>query len=380
MKKWIYVLLLFVFLCSVYLFWSGKDRVHSTESFYPRYVIENLESYGENKGNGNVLALSPYLHTYDFSSQDAFYNMLNYYISLAQRKKLIKDSTILVLPEYIGTWLVVAEEKKAVYSDTSINTAMRTMIFSNLGKFGRAYAQSSSTDKTTEAIFKMKAEKMLHIYQTCFSKLAKTNKITIAAGSIVLPEPSVTNGKIVLKKSGKLYNISAVFGPDGNVQQPLTKKIFPIEAEKSFTASENRKEIPVYKSNAGNFAILICADAWYPSRYEVLKNKEIDILLVPSFVSGNNSWTKKWEGYSGAPAPKDIDTTDVGYLTEREAWLKYAMTNRISSAKIKTGVNVFLRGEFWNIGSDGHTLIWNNKAIESKKTRDKAGSLINVWL
>lgn len=79
--------------------------------------------------------------------------------------------------------------------------------------------------------------------------------------------------------------------------------------------------------------------------------------------------------------PTDIDKTDIGKITEYEAWKKYSMLGRIQEAGIKTGVNVFLRGELWNLGTDGHTLIWcNNKVQELAAPNDKTGSLINVWL
>lgn len=382
MKKLLYLLVPLLLLCAVYFFWSENDRVINTENIFPRYVIGNTEQFGKNNGKGNIIALSPYLHTTDFSSQAAFFNMMHYYFSFAQRKKLLNDSTIIVLPEYIGTWLVTANEKSSIYVDTSLEDAMQTVVLSNIINFGKSYITSASKDKTKEAIFKMKADKMLDIYQTTFSKLAKEFQVIIVAGSIVLPDPAVKDGKIEIDKSGKLYNISAVFDVSGKVLAPLTKKIYPIAEEKTFTCcADKNAEIPVYKTAPGNLTVLICADAWYPQNYNSLKNKNVNILAVPSFVSGNDSWLKRWKGYNGAVTPTDVDKTDIGNITEYEAWKKYAMLGRIKEAAIKTGVNVFLRGELWNLGTDGHTLIWcNNTAQEPAAPNDKTGSLINVWL
>ena len=359
-------------------FWTTLDRIKTTESIYPRYVIENVQEFGKNTGHGNVIALSPYLHTCDFSSGDAFYNMLHYYFSLAKRKKMFLDSTIIILPEYIGTWLVAANEKKSIFSDTAVEDAMQTIMFSNPVKFCRAYFQSNSKDKTKEAIFRMKSKKMLEVYQTTFSALSKEFKMTIVAGSIVLPDPTVKNGKIELNPTGKLYNVSAVFDVSGKVLSPLTKKIFLIEEEKTFTSRALQNTIPVYKTTAGNLAVLICADAWYPQNYRLLKNGKAEIIAVPSFVTGKNAFEQKWQGYNGAPTPSDVDKEDVGKLNEREAWMKYAMAR---SVNMKTTVSTFLRGDLWNLSSDGHTLIrMNNLMIETKDIQHKTGSLINVWL
>lgn len=382
MKKGFYTAtVVLILVISGYAFWSNYDNATDTEGIFPRYVIGDMEEFGKNSGKGNIIALSPYLHTYDFSSQEAFYNMLHYYFSFAKRRNLLNDSTIVVLPEYLGTWLVVANEKRSIYADTSLQDGMKKLVFSNIIKFGRAYLNATAIDKTKEAIFNMKAQKMSEIYQNAFSRLAKEYHVTIVAGSIVLPDPSVENGKLVINKSGKLYNVSAVFDVNGNILSPLTKKIFPITEELSFTCAANKKELPIYKTASGNLAVLVCADAWYPENYQLLTEKQVDVLAVPSFVSGKNTWQTIWKGYNGAPAPADINKSDINKITEQDAWLKYAMTGRIKSTAIKTGVNVFLRGDLWNLGSDGHTLIWNNKTpVLSKNTENKTGSLINVWL
>lgn len=371
-----------------YNFWANSSRTTSAKCIYPRYVIGEVENIGTNAGKGNIIALSPYLRSYNFSSEDAFYNMHRYYFSILKQKKLLNDSSIIILPEYIGTWLVVANEKKAVWQDTSLEHAMKLLVFSNLASFGMAYLNSSAEDKTKEAIFKMKADKMLDIYQSTFSKLAKEFKVAIVAGSIVLPNPTVKNGNIEIDNSGKLYNISAVFDHNGKVFSRLTKKIFLINDEKPFTSAA-KNEIPVYKTNAGNLAVLICADSWYPENYTQLKNKQVDILAVPSFVSQNNSWNNKWKGYNGASAPSDVDTSDINNIIEHDAWIKYAMVGRSMKTDIKTSVNVFLRGDLWNLGSDGNTLVLTSKYskpinmpsfFEGNNKLEKTGSIINIWL
>jgi hypothetical protein len=115
-----------ILVISGYAFWSNYDNATDTEGIFPRYVIGDMEEFGKNSGKGNIIALSPYLHTYDFSSQEAFYNMLHYYFSFAKRRNLLNDSTIVVLPEYLGTWLVVANEKRSIYADTSLQDGMKT--------------------------------------------------------------------------------------------------------------------------------------------------------------------------------------------------------------------------------------------------------------
>lgn len=381
MKKRYLLLCVLAFLWVAYLTIASSGRVKTTENIYPRYVIGHVKSYGMRTGHGNIIALSPYLHTYDFSTRESFRGMLHYYLSFARQQGLLNDSTIVVLPEYIGTWLVAANEKKSVYKDTSIHDAMQTMVLSNLFKFGYAYLTADAKDKQAAAVFRMKSTAMRDIYQDAFASVAKEFNVTLVAGSIVLPEPTAADGQIKIKRNGRLYNATAVFGPDGRVLSPLTLKEFPIQEEQAFTAAAALQKWPVYTTPAGRLAVAICADAWYPEVYRKLGQQQIDLLAVPSFVGGDSAWTKRWNGYNGAPTPTDVANADIGTLTEREAWLKYGMTGRISGTNIPVGVNVFLRGDLWKMGSDGHTLLWHQAQPQETITPASAtGSLVNIWL
>lgn len=382
MKKLVYGLLAVIIIAIVsYTIWSKQDRITAIGEIYPRYVLSDVESYGTDNGRGNLLALSPYVHTYDFSSEQAFYNMLEYYLNFAQRKKLLTDSTIVVLPEYLGTWLVAVNEKKEMYKDTSITDALQRIVWSNLWSFGKAYINAQSIEKEKDAVFRMKADKMAEIYQNTFSKLAKDFGVTIVAGSIVLPEPEIKNGMLTIQPKGKLYNISVVYDQTGKALSPLVKKTAPVTAEKSFTANAPSNLLPAYNTISGKLGVLICADACFPENYSTLQQHQTDVVVVPSFVTGSEAWNIYWKGYDEGATPSDVDKNDFGRITEKDAWLKYALTGRAKAAGIKNGVIVFLRGDLWNIGSDGQTIIWaNDTATVSKTIQDNTGSLINVWL
>lgn len=379
MKKKVALILSLIVISGAYLYFSNSDRIKSIEQIYPRYVLSDIEQFGNNSGKGNIIALSPYLHTYDFSSQQAFENMMRYYLNFAQQKHLLNDSTIIALPEYIGTWLVVLNEKANMYDDTSVNDAMKTMVYSNLFSFAKAYLHASGKEKEKEAIFRMKAEKMATAYQQTFSTLAKEFNVSIVAGSIVLPDPEIKEGKLVIRPNGKLFNISVVYDNKGKALLPLIKKAYPINNELGFTC-----KAPIHQSvftlPLGNIGVLICADSWYPDCYQSLKDKSIKAIISPSFVSESNAWQTPWKGYEYA-TPRDINTADKNSITEKDAWKKYAVVARAQSAGIPYAVNVFLRGNFWNIGSDGNTLLRLHDSIfESKNHIEKTGSLVNLWI
>ena len=125
--------------------------------------------------------------------------------------------------------------------------------------------------------------------------------------------------------------------------------------------------------------MLICADAWYPEPYRVIAAQEADLLVVPSYSPGDGHWSAPWAGYDGAPPPPDVDPQDVGRLTEGQAWIKYAMADRLPRTGIRAGINVFLRGRLWDLGADGHTtLSWRDQVIEAPDVDGAA--LVNAWL
>jgi hypothetical protein len=96
--------------------------------------------------------------------------------------------------------------------------------------------------------------------------------------------------------------------------------------------------------------VLICADSWFQEGYQVLKQKGVKILAVPSFCSINFGWQIPWTGYSGWPTPAQAKA-DIGILTEGQAWLKYAMVGKaFTVGNMQAGMNVFLKGSYGILG------------------------------
>ncbi|MVM39830.1 hypothetical protein GO730_23155 [Spirosoma sp. HMF3257] len=225
----------------------------------------------------------------------------------------------------------------------------------------------------------MKARQMAYEYQLTFDMLAAQFKVTMIAGSILLPNPSVKNGKLVVS-DGPLYNVSAVFRPDGKLEPQLTKKVYPIADELPFVCPINPADVPVFDTEVGRLGVLVCADSWNSAVYQTLKKKGATLLAVPSYSAGNDVWKTTWRGYSGTPTPLDA-RADVGKLTEGQAWLAHAMAGRaIPEAGISKGMNVFLRGKLWDLGSDGKTIILDGQGAPQTTQPINGATLTCLWL
>ena len=371
------ILLILLVLVGVYLIWSSTNKGTTQQ---PIFKIDVVESYGDSTGKGNVIGVQAFMTPIDYASEANFRQKIEFYLIEAKKNKwLISEKTIVVFPEYIGTFLVAVNEKESLYQAKTLEEGLQTMVMSNFGKFVKTFilAPDIVIDKVKYAAFVMKATEMAKIYHNVFSELASKYAVTIVAGSILLPKPSVENGTLKVNE-GLLFNTSTVFDNNGKLNPNLIKKAFPTADELSFVCPAKSKDIPVFETAVGRMGVLVCADAWFSESYKVLKQKGVNLVVTPSYSNGYSNWNKKWTGYSGAETPADAKES-IGKLTLGEAWVKHAMGERAKNeAGVKKGINVFLQGSIWDLGADGSTIILDDSAKATQHIGKAA--LVNLWL
>jgi len=103
----------------------------------------------------------------------------------------------------------------------------------------------------------------------------------------------------------------------------------------------------------------------------------VDIIAVPSYISGQFVWDNPWEGYNGAPTPGDVNQDDIGRITEGQAWDKYALS-RISQTNARYGINVSINGILWDLGCDGRSSLIQDNSIVI--TSSIGPAILNLWL
>lgn len=315
----------------------------------------------DNACKRNIVAIQPYMVPSDYLTERHFTEKMKAYFEAARQKGYLREQTVVVLPEYLGTWLVLENEKEWAADVAKLNHAMAIMISSNPVDFLKSFVRSKTEDdRLAAAIFRMKATRMARSYARVFKQLAKEYQVTINAGSILLPGPSVEGDQIRIDLSQPLYNSSFFFGADGSIYPAVVKKSFPTSDELPFVKASPMSDLPVFDLPIGRTAALVCADSWYPESYAQTKALGAEVVLVNSFCSKPGAMSKSWNGYDGAPAPADVDLSVVGQITEEEAWIRYALPGRLKDSGASTGVNVFLRGELWDLGTDGQPFLIRN--------------------
>ncbi len=321
-----------------------------------------------------VLGIQPFMETNDYASREHLEAKLNTYLQELETKGYLNHETIVLFPEHIASWLVAANEKNLVYSTGKISKAMMYIILNRPLAFLKSWLKSNEQDKTAAAIFRMKSQKMAGEYTSIFSSLANQYNINIVAGSIILQNPYIKDNKIFTSK-GPLYNVSAVFFPDGTVYPRLIFKVYPTSEELMFLSGSEQATLPVIPTSAGQLKVMICADSWYPDLYENADLSNVEIIVVPSFATGENIMKDTWQGYDGHENPADVMLEDLGRITEGEAWDKYSLEGRISLSGARTGMNMYLRGQIWDLVGDGDSKVIYNDSILKVNSGSRAGIL-----
>lgn len=340
--------------------------------------LEEFVEFGQDAGCGNLLGVQPYLVPADYAAPERLYDKLDAYLSAAAQRGWLNEKTVAVFPEYTGAWLAAAGEKPGIYRAGSLNAAMRALALAHPFRLGWGLLLSSAEkDRSAAALFRALAGRMARLYQKVFSALAKRRRVTLVAGSTVLPRPCVRQGRLTTR-AGPLYNVSAVFRPDGSLYPQLVRKVYPVSAELPFIHPGCVEDIPVFDTPAGRLGVLVCADSWYPQPYRQLASLGVELVVVPSFIPEGDAWERPWQGYSGAAMPPGVDPGDAGSLTEGQAWRAHALAGRLASSGARCGLNVFLRGRLWDMPTSGRSvLVQDGETFEA--TRDHA-ALLNLWL
>ncbi|SHF98172.1 Carbon-nitrogen hydrolase [Microbulbifer donghaiensis] len=336
----------------------------------PPVLLEPLNK--AEAGSANLVSIQPYLTSEDYASVERLQRKLRGYLTQGRSAGWLSEQTLVVFPEHIGTWLVAEGESFLAFRSDSTTGALFWAALGNLPDFLRHWRDETAADPFAAALFKSKAGAMAEQYQQVFSTLAREFGVTLVAGSIALPSPSIERDQI-RAGTGAIYNSSFVFFADGSVAGPV-RKLYPIDSELPFT-QPGEGPLPIIDTPLGRLGVLICADSWYPQAWRQLEGAEL--VAVPSYSSPDGIWDRPWGGYNGAATPADISGRDVGTLSEGEAWRKYALAGR--GKHLRAGINTFFRGELWDLGDDGRTTAVLHGEVLQGERRDGA-VISSLWL
>ncbi|UVM63359.1 carbon-nitrogen hydrolase family protein [Pseudomonas sp. B21-010] len=376
MRKFLYLLFSLALIAALitYALWT-TDR--PAGHYLSDLRISLAVDQGKPADRGNLLGIQPELFPTDYQSPERLHRKLAAYLQTARDQGFLNAKTVVVLPESIGTWLMVGGEKDELYQATSLKEAMNWLAVSNPLAFIQALVSAQGDSRLEDAYLRMKAERMAHDYQALFGGLAKEFGITLVAGSIVLPEPSVSDGELKIGR-GALYNSSLVFGSDGRpIGQPQRQR-HPVFEQRDVLGADRPTAVQVINTPAGRLGVLIGSDSWYPLHYRQLNDQGAQLIAVPAFIIGRDTWDKPWSGYKGLSTPSEV-SLKPGEVSEGQAWHRLTLTGQLPISQARGGVSVFLRGQFWDSGSAGQSFISHN-GQHFPDGNARGARLLNLWL
>lgn len=326
---------------------------------------------------GNLLGIQPELFPTDYQSPERLHRKLAAYLQQAQDQGLLNEKTVVILPEHVGTWLMISGEKDELYQAATLAEAMNWLAASNPVQFARAWLTAKGSSRLDDAHLRMKSRDMAKDYQALFGGLAKEFHITLVAGSIVLPEPNITDGRLKAG-SGALYNSTVVFGRDGAPLGQPQRQMRPIFDQDEPSGTREASRINVVDTPAGRLGVLIGSDSWYPDNYRKLDEQGAQLIAVPAFVVGHGVWDQPWKGYKGLSVPDSV-SLKPGAVSEGQAWHQLTLTAQPPASKALAGMSVFLRGQFWDKPSSGQSFLSSN-GQQFADSEARGARLLNLWL
>ncbi|MGC5702050.1 carbon-nitrogen hydrolase family protein [Pseudomonas sp. NFXW11] len=371
MRKLLYIslsLALMALLTSYALWTRDRPQAH----YLSDLRIQLAVNQGTPADRGNLLAVQTEVFPTDYQNIERLHRKLAAYLQQAREQGLVNAKTVVVLPEHIGTWLMVGGEKNELYQARSLKEAMNWLAVSNPLPFLKALIGAKGQSRLDDAYLRMKAKKMAKDYQLLFGGLAREFQVTLVAGSIILPEPSVSQGRLQIG-SGALYNSSLVFGSDGlPIGQPQ-RQVYPTSAESGYVSGDTRQGLQVIDTPAGRLGVLIGSDSWYPESYRTLNQQGARLVAVPAFIMGRDGWEQPWRG------DQRIASLEPGALSQGQAWQRLTLSAQAPGSLANAGVSVFLRGQFWDQGSSGQSFINSQGQVFADQGKQGA-RLLNLWL
>lgn len=339
----------------------------------------DLLEVGENEDGGNIVGVQAWVEPANFASAETLEDSLRVWMDAAQDEEWLRPDTIVVLPETIGTWLLLVDEGADVIEADDAETALRNLVVAHMPSFLLARGDAPADDENQYALYSMKADQVAEAYQQVMSNLAADYGVTLVGGSVVLPDPQIVDGEIVPTTGRALSHASFVFDRDGNVLGDATPKVYPTTKELEAIEPGAVGRLPVIDTPAGRLAVLVGADAWFPDTWDQVMDDGAERVVTPMLTSPRGAWLDAWAGYDGWPEPDDVDLDDIKRITLAEAALDYGLAGRAKDAGVEAAMAVPLRGQMWDEGTDGVVTIVDDGRVTEGPLLD-APVVANLWL
>jgi predicted amidohydrolase len=252
-------------------------------------------------------------------------------------KGLPDGATLVAFPEMIGFPLILTLAEQETLRDTTITQALQRLLKKHW--FSILQHALQYRHLSLSAAFLPFALPAYLAYKHAFAEAAKTFKVTLVAGSSLLPHITEEASRNVHITNPKVYNTSFVFAPTGTLLGRSQKMYLTAGLESRLGLSRGKLSgLHVTQTPVGRLGVPICLDAFYTSVIDHLDGLGAEIVVMPS--ANPLPWDGRW---AANPA-----------LSEGEAWMQNGLSKQLQNRlSISYGINPMLVGQVWDIAFEG---------------------------
>lgn len=304
----------------------------------------NLQTNGVDRKYGNLVGIQLVLKPEDFVKEEWWRERIEETLKKGKSSGIFDRKTIVILPEHTGTGLLFLDEKSRFLNADSFELALKT----------------KGDNFTISDLFYLKAEKMAEVYVRTFSELAKQYNVPILAGTIILPNPKIVKGSLVLDPKGPLYDVAIPFAADGKLMDPLVKKTILTEEELKILSPGDSTQDRVWVVPGWKVAIFIGQEVFDVNLYNRLVGRPVDGLISPSASYSD----MKWQSLN---------------LEDSNVWKQEGLAKYIKSTKAQDLVQVFLGGQLYGKNWNGKTFNLRDFSNEDQVESVETPTILNLY-
>jgi predicted amidohydrolase len=305
----------------------------------------------------DLFAIQPYMTLADYATHSAFYRKIRSLIEAAERMRQPNNPALVVFPEDLATFLVIADRVGLLDSAKTMDEA-----FSRIGARllpNIVYIMAQFRIRSLKrAFFTWAAPQVWRIWYQTMTDLAKTYQMTIVAGSALLPENRFgLNTAHFAARSADIYNLSFTANPLGQVVYH-TKKVNLVPTQEDvldLTPGPLEPALASYSWNGIPLATTICYDGFsiphttaeprFSSLIPLLDTRGVRLVAQPS--ANPWPWQDRW-AFSGAEDQR----------SRKQQWLAEGSLYALRSCQsIEVVINPQILIQMLDIHFDGSSMI-----------------------
>lgn len=314
-----------------------------------------------------LVAVQPFMRLADYRSGDAFAAKIARLTEQVARARTrdprgeFVHPAVVVFPEYIGTFLSIADHGDVAKDGDDVDTILRRVVLRRPWRFVASLV-AHRTLSPSAAVLLAESAKMHRIYRGAFRSAALRLNATVVAGSIVLPDNAAGVDADALRPlDARLYNLSYTFAPDGRCVN-VTRKVHLVPTlEDTLPLTPGPADaLTAVPSPCGRIGVMICYDGFREPHTDrepafcalgpQLAAAGVEIVAQPS--ANPWPWNERW-----------VFCADGEDQLRREQWLREGLFSQLPAMDgVRYAVSPQLIGDLMGTRFDGRSYVFARDA------------------